>query len=281
MNRSDYNDLDGHLLQLLLAVVETGSITGDALFVKSGRGVVATAHAEQLAVRARALLIAMAGFAAAGSFDPTSWRATITIAANDFQRTVLLPQLMSRLRQKAPGVVLRVMASNIPSLEMLRQEQCQLVISPRPPSGSDIMQKRLFENHFRVFYDAAEREAPRSRADYLSAEHITVVYEPQRALDIDQWLLGQGVQRRFQVMVPGFAALPDFMRGSRLLATAPGLLQSNLFQGLASAPVPVTCPPMPMFMVWHQRYQNDASHQWLREELTQVAAALPLVSPAA
>jgi hypothetical protein len=68
MSELDHLDLDGHLLRLLLAVVDEGSITraaqrlgvtqsavshlldklraivGDPLFVKSGRGIVATAQ---------------------------------------------------------------------------------------------------------------------------------------------------------------------------------------------------------------------------------------------
>ncbi len=295
MTKFNYADLDGHLLQLLVAVVEVGSITGaaqrlgvtqsavshlldklraitgDALFVKSGRGIVATVHAEQLAVKARELLATMEGFAMSGAFDPARWRGTFTIAANDFQRDVLLPPLMAQLRQQAPGVTLRVIPSNIPSLEMLRQEHCQLVISPRPPDGGDVMQKRLFEDSYRVFYDPSQRDAPHTLADYLGAEHITVVYEPKRALDLDQWLAGRGVQRQFKVMVPGMAALPAFVRGSQLLATAPGLLQQHLFKDLASAPVPLDCPTMPMYMMWHRRYQNDPAHQWIREGLEQVA----------
>lgn len=295
MAEFDYADLDGHLLQLLVAVVEVGSITGaaqrlgvtqsavshlldklraitgDALFVKSGRGIVATAHAEALAVKARQLLAAMEGFALAGAFEPLRWRGTFTIAANDFQRDVLLPPLMARLRQQAPGVALRVIPSNIPSLEMLRQEHCQLVISPRPPDGGDVMQKRLFEDSYRVFYDPTQRSAPQTAADYLAAEHITVVYEQRRALDLDQWLAARGVQRQFKVMVPGFAALPAFVRGSQLLTTAPGLLHQHLFKDLAHAEVPLPCPPMPMYMIWHRRYQNEGAHQWLREQLSQVA----------
>jgi DNA-binding transcriptional LysR family regulator len=295
MPKFNYADLDGHLLQLLVAVVEVGSITGaaqrlgvtqsavshlldklraitgDALFVKSGRGIVATAHAEQLAVKARELLMSMEGFAMAGAFDPARWRGTFTIAANDFQRDVLLPPLMARLRQQAPGVTLRVIPSNIPSLEMLRQEHCQLVISPRPPDGGDVMQKRLFEDSYRVFYDPSQRDAPLTLADYLAAEHITVVYEPKRALDLDQWLTGRGVQRQFKVMVPGMAALPAFVRGSQLPATAPGLLQQHLFKDLASGPVPLDCPKMPLYMIWHRRYQDDSAHQWIREGLSEIS----------
>lgn len=299
MSKFDYSYLDGRLLQLLVAVIEAGSITGaaqrlgvtqsavshlldklraitgDPLFVKAGRGIVATAHAIQLADQARELLSAMERFATVGEFTPALWRTTFTIAANDFQRDLLLPPLMARLREKAPGVTLRVIPSDIPSLDMLRTEQCQLVISPRPPDGSDILQKRLFEDDYRVFYDASQRAAPQSAADYLSAEHATVVYEPRRALDLDQHLLAQGFQRRFAVMVPGFAGLPPFLRGSQLLATAPSRLQFQLMQGLAHAPVPVPCPSIAMFMVWHMRHQLNASHRWLRDALEAISHSMP------
>jgi hypothetical protein len=39
---------------------------------------------------------------------------------------------------------------------------CQLIITPRPPEGSDILQKRLFEDRYGVFYDPAS--APRRPA---------------------------------------------------------------------------------------------------------------------
>jgi DNA-binding transcriptional LysR family regulator len=297
MSKFDYSDLDGRLLQLLVAVVEAGSITGaaqrlgvtqsavshlldklraitgDPLFVKSGRGIVATARASVLALQARELLSSMARFATSGEFEPARWKTTFTIAANDFQRDVLLPPLMARLRNQAPGVALRIIPSNIPSLDMLRHEQCQLVISPRPPDGADIVQKRLFEDEYSVFFDASQRAAPSSRAEYLAAEHVTVVYEPRRALDLDQWLAAHGVQRRFKVMVPGFAGLGPFIRGSQLLATAPRLLHTQQLQDLGCAKLPLPCPPMPMYMIWHMRYQHDPAHRWLRNELEAVVPA--------
>lgn len=291
MSKFDWSDLDAHLLRLLVTVVEAGSVTGaaqrlgvtqsavshlldklraivgDPLFVKSGRGIVATARAEALAPQARELLAALERFAMAGGFDPARWASTFTIAANDLQRDVLLPPLMARLRHAAPGLKLRVIPSDIPSLDMLRHEHCQLVISPRPPDGADIVQKRLFEDTYRVFYDPTVRHAPQDAQEFLAAEHATVVYEPRRALDLDQWLSNQGVQRHIRVMVPGFAGLPSFLQGSDLLATAPGLLRLHLLRGLASAPVPVPCPALPMYLIWHRRHQHDPAHRWLRAEL--------------
>lgn len=294
MSKFDHLDLDGHLLQLLLAVVDSGSvtgaaqrlgvtqsavshlldklraITGDPLFVKSGRGIAPTVRAEALAAEARSLLRQLQHFAHSGDFDPARWQTTLTIAANDFQRDLLLPALAARLRAQTPGVTLRIIPSAIPRLEMLRNDECQLILSPRPPDGADIVQKRLFEDQYRVFYDPAMREAPQTEADYLAADHATVVYEPRRSLDLDQHLQGQGVQRRITVMVPGFSALPAFLRGTALLATVPGLLARQTFTDLASCAPPLACPTLPMYAIWHARYQQDAAHRWLRAQLDAV-----------
>ncbi len=296
MSRFDHLDLDPRLLQLLVAVVEERSITraagrlgvtqsavshglerlraivGDAVVVKSGRGIVPTAHAEALAVRARELLEALRGFATAGTFEPARLVATVRIAANDLQRDLLLPRLFARLHDAAPGLTLHVVPSEVPSAEMLRDDGCHLVISPRPPEAGDIVHKRLFEDGYRVFYDASQRDAPSTREDYEQAEHVTVLRDAGRALDIDRVLGAAGVQRRFVVQVPDFAGVRPFVRGSRRLATLPGLLRVDLLRGLAHAPVPVACPPMPMYMVWHLRHQTDPMHQWLRRELEAVVA---------
>lgn len=292
MSNFDYSDLDGHLLRLLATVVDCGSvtvaaaqlgvsqsavshqldklraITADPLFVKSGRGIVATARAQALALDARNVLRHLQGFAHPSAFDPAKWQGTFTVAANDFQRDLLLPQWAATLRQQAPGLALRVLASNIPSLEMLRDDHCDLVISPRPPDGSDVVQKRLFEDHYVVYFDAHQRQAPANLDDYLAADHATVMYEPQRPLELDKVLVAQGYHRRFAVWVPGFSAVPAFVHGTQLLVTAPSMLTRTTFKGLAFCKAPVPCPSMPMYMVWHMRYQQDAAHTWVRQQLT-------------
>ncbi|HET9644927.1 MAG TPA: LysR substrate-binding domain-containing protein [Burkholderiaceae bacterium] len=144
--------------------------------------------------------------------------------------------------------------------------------TPRPPEATDIYQKRLFEDSYAVFCDAAERGRHRNADEYLAGEHATVVYEPRRALDIDDWLRAQGVHRRVVVSVPGMGGLGPMVCGSRLLATAPSLLSQHALRGLAHAGVPLPTPAMPMYMVWHRRHQADPVQRWLREQLQAVVA---------
>ena len=39
---------------------------------------------------------------------------------------------------------------------------------------------------------------------------------------------------------------------------------------LASCAPPVTCPTLPVYAIWHARYQQDAAHRWLRAQLEAV-----------
>jgi DNA-binding transcriptional LysR family regulator len=118
-----------HLLDRLRA------ITGDALFVKNGRGIAATARAGVLAAQARELLGALERFATSGDFDPARWQTTFTIAANDFQRDLLLPPLAARLREAAPGVTLRIIPSGRAAAGHAAQRRLPAGDQPPPARG--------------------------------------------------------------------------------------------------------------------------------------------------
>ncbi|MDE2200757.1 MAG: LysR family transcriptional regulator [Rhodospirillales bacterium] len=304
MSHFDQLDLDGHALSLFLAVLEEGSVTAaamrlgltqsavshglarlrriirDPLFAKSGRGIVATAHAHALAARARVLLDEMRVFSAGAAFDPAESEMALTIAANDLQRDLLLPALFAAAASRLRRVSLRVIPSESPSPSLLRENRCDLLITPLPPAGADIVQKRLLQDRYVCFYDATARPAPTSRAAYLHARHVTVVYSGNERLDFDRRVAAHGIERDIAVSVPNFAGVPAFLRGSTMLASLPSLLGRTLMGEFARVRVPhgidesAGLARLPMYMVWHQRHQADPAHKWLRARLEQVCRAL-------
>ena len=138
MSRFDHSDLDGHLLTLLVAVVEERSVTRAAQ--RLGVSQSAVSH---LLDKLRAIV-----------GDP------LVVAANDLQRDLLMPGLLRQLQAAAPGASLQVIPSGVPGAELLRDAQCQLLLTPRPPAAADLVQKRLFTDRYAVFYDPACRPAP-------------------------------------------------------------------------------------------------------------------------
>jgi DNA-binding transcriptional LysR family regulator len=302
MKDFDHLALDGQALRLFLAVLEEGSVTaagrrlgmtqsaishglqklrgivGDPLFVKAGRGIAATAHAHALAEKARALLDGMKDFARSARFDPATASFSLTIAANDLQRDLLLPALFARLSQTAARASLRVIPSGTPSADLLRENRCDLLISPRPPAGTDILQKRLFQDTYICFYDASMRSAPHTREDYLRAAHVTVVYPDNEPLAFDRRLEARHVERNVAVRVPGFSGVPAFLRGSAMLSSLPALLGRSVMAGFAQAPIPLTESKgettLSMYMAWHRRNHLDPAHQFVRAIVLDVASGI-------
>ena len=301
MKEIDHLALDGHALELFLAVLEEGSVTaaatrlgltqsavshglnklrriaGDPLFAKSGRGIVATAHAQALAGKARALIDEMRSFAGGITFEPARAQLSLTIAANDFQRDLLLPRFFAHVAARVKSLNLRVIPSQSPSPAMLRENRCDVLITPLPPSGIDIVQKRLLSDHYVCYFDPKMRTAPTSRAAYLAARHITIVYTDNERLDFDRRLAAGGLHRDIAISVPSFSGVPSFLRGSQMLASMPSLLAAGVMRGFAQTPIPLasrtrTLAELPMFTVWHQRYQKDPAHRWVRSQLETVAA---------
>ena len=70
-------------------------------------------------------------------------------------------------------------------LELALQHAHQAEAAARLAEAADLLQKRLFEDRYAVFYDASQRQAPATLADYLAALHVSVVYHPHRLLDLD------------------------------------------------------------------------------------------------
>ncbi|MDQ1080200.1 DNA-binding transcriptional LysR family regulator [Pseudoroseomonas cervicalis] len=309
MNGIDALALDGHALRLFLAVLEEGSVTaaasrlglsqsaashglirlrallGDPLFVKSGRGITATPQARALAGPAQALLDGLQALARPQSFAPATARLSLTIAANDFQRDLLLPRFHARIAAQVADLSLKVVPSGAPGAALLRERGCDLVITPIPPAGTDILRRRLLSDRFACFYDPECRAAPRTAEDYLAARHITVVHPEGEALEFDKRLEAEGIHRDIALRLPDFTGIAAFLRGSAMLATLPGLLRHAALSGFAGVPVPLPLADgrldaLPLHMAWHRRDQQDARHAWLRAQLLQVAAETPRGSAA-
>lgn len=287
-------DLDGRQLRIFLMVLETSSVTaaaeqlgvtqsaishameklrvalGDPLFVKAGRGIVPTSRARALAEPARRLLDDLRHFSLGPDFVPQDTELVLTVAANDFQRDLLLPAFQRRLAARLKDFRLVVIPSLAPTAELLRERRCDLIVTPRPPVGSDILQKRLLTDGFVCFFDPACRTAPAGLDEYLEARHVIVAYQDGRRLEFDASLEAQGIERSIGVAVPNFSGVAAFLSGTTMLASLPGLLRLGAMRGFGTAQLPFVDHALPMYMVWHRHHHDDPLFRWVRRELEQV-----------
>ena len=176
-------------------------------------------------------------------------------------------------------MTLDIVPSGIPSADILAKGHADVLITPYPPDGADIFQKRLLRDCQVCFFDASVRDPPLSKKAYLSSPHITLRFAPGEQAGLDQYLGKQGVRRNIELTVSSFSAVPTFMRGTKLLATLPSLLRLGLMRDLQSCAVPLDTGRFAMYLVWHRRSHQDVVHRWLREQIEAVASSLPSSPP--
>jgi LysR family nod box-dependent transcriptional activator len=108
--------------------------------------------------------------------------------------------------------------------------------------------------------------------------HVVVTFsEDHKASSDDRLAPWVGVERKAEVVVPHFHALPGFVVGTKRVAT----IQLRLARRLATSfPVRIVGAPVPMprldeAMMWHPRFEQDPAHVWLRALLKRVASEMP------
>jgi len=293
MDKNSYLNLDIRVLNTFLIIIETGSITAaanklnvtqsavshsleklrgifqDELFLRAGRGIKPTPRALQIFEELKPLLSNIRALTEATDFEPSKAVINWTVAANDFQRDMLLSDFYQRVSAQIQHFSLNVIPSEIPAADLLRDDTVDLAITPMPPDATDVLQKRLFSTYSSCFYNPDRRSAPTTTEDFQQAGYVSLTFTAGKFVGAEH-SLAQAIEKRVQVRVSNFSGIASFLRHSELMAIAPALMKNNLLAGFSDAPLPYEHSKLNMYMLWHQRHQKDPAHQWLRAQLMSV-----------
>ncbi len=101
---------------------------------------------------------------------------------------------------------------------------------------------------------------------FAAAEHVTVSRRGNLGNALDDALARLGLTRRVVATAPTEAAALEFARDSDLLVCVPEAATRRAVSdlGLVVLPLPLELPTAPIYLSWHQRYDTDQAHAWLR-----------------
>jgi len=296
----DIGDLDLNGLRVFDALMQQGSVTraghalglsqpamsaalaklraqiGDALFVRTGRGVRPTPRALELAGPVRRVLdVVRDEIVRTRPFDAAKSRREFTIITPDIGEVVFIPALMKHAEQHAPGVAFRAVAIPFPAAgEALESGDADLAIGYFPDLVKPgFFQQRLFRNTFVCMVRAGhphtgERFSP---AQFQAAVHI-IVRPAGRIHLFEQFLRERGMKIDVRLHLSHFTSLPTVIGRSNLVATVPRDI-GHVFAGLARVRLidpPVQPKPFDVKQHWHGRVSADAGHRWLRDVVRQL-----------
>ena len=248
---------------------------GDALFLRTQRGMEPTPYALQLA---EPVALALDGLQQAlnvrASFDPATSERRFTLAMTDVGEMYFLPVLMDALAQAAPGVTLHVVAVTGASLkDDMASGRTDLALGLLPQLQAGFFQQALFRQPYvclmREGHPLASEPAL-TLTDFAAADHVRVIAAGTGHGRVDEALERQGLQRRIRLTVPHYVALGDVLGHSDLIATVPERFAQRVCGpfALTTRPLPLAIEGSAIHQFWHARLHKDPGHQWLRTQVS-------------
>ena len=217
------------------------------------------------------------------AFDPATAVRTFRLGLPDSMEVLIVPVLLARLREVAPGLHLRLYnIGSSPLLDRLDADELDLAIGYDVfPQGQVHHKRRLLFTETYLCMFNAERTGivpPISLDDYVRLPHVLTSLRPGQSVRgvVDDALEKLGLQRSVVLTTPRFLTVPSLVARAPVVVTMHARL-ARMFAaelGLSLSPPPVALREVTVSLLWHASYDADPAHTWLRQLLVQLVADL-------
>lgn len=248
------------------------SMFDDPLFIRNGRCMEPTARAAELfQILTPALDTIAVALGKTCDFHPATSAATFHIGLSDDVEYALLPGLLQRLRNEAPGIRLvihHVDSSRMPVLLGNGDISVGVSYTDDLPATA----KRKFLRMIRPMVLRADSAmAALSLDEFCRRPHVSVSSMAHLSDDTERALQRLNRTRQVMLAVPQFSALPTLLANSDLLAVVPDYVAKTMAGqgGLRAEAVPVGLPAFELSMAWRGVTHSDPAESWLRSRLSQ------------
>jgi DNA-binding transcriptional LysR family regulator len=247
----------------------------DPLFVKTSAGMEPTPHARQIARmlgKAGELFQLAVGHRVV--FAPLVSERVFRIGATDVGQVVILPKLMNRLRDEAPRVSVDFQNISGDTTHHLESGEIDLALGFITNMKTGFCRQKLFSDRFVC---AVRVDHPRLgdalNLNQFQKESLLAVTTSGTGHDIvEKSLRRQQVHVRVGLRVPNFLALSTLVANTDFVAILPERPARifTRFGQIRIFEVPFRLPAYRVLQYWHERYDRDPGHQWLRRLISQM-----------
>jgi DNA-binding transcriptional LysR family regulator len=258
------------------ALARLRKVFGDALFVRTPRGVDPTPFARELAEPVRQALALLESALAHGSgFDPATSSRAFHFYMSDLGQVEFLPPLVERVQRVAAGVRLEALALDLEHIgDALAAGTLDLAVGFLPGLGPPLRRRALFRDPYVCLVRADHPLVAKglTRRRFLEASHALVTYRGGGHRVIEEALERAGIARRIALRVPHFTVVPMVLERTDLILTLPARV-ARVYErrgNVRALTPPVPIPQAEVAVHWHERFDADPGNRWLREQLIEL-----------
>ena len=259
----------------------------DPLLVRTSEGMTPTERANELQPLIReALARVEMALQPKAAFDVASSERVFRIMASDYAESTILPSMLRRLREEAPGIALDIMTPSDVSFLDVEQGKVDMIINRFDSIPQSFHKKLIWNDSFTCLF--SERNPIRDNFNletYLQAQHVWVSKtgmgvgvgidpdDVRRLGWVDDALDKLGRKRKITIFTRHYQAAMLLAEMKDLIVTIPtraARLQQNNPR-LIIKPPPFDIPNIDLEMAWSPLLQNNPGHQWMRKLIAEEA----------
>jgi DNA-binding transcriptional LysR family regulator len=222
---------------------------GDELLTRGSEGMRLTPRAVALLEPARTMLAQVEALVSRDqAFDPATAVRTFRFGLPDSMEILIMPALLARMREVAPGIHLRLYnfdASRL--LDDLDADEMDLAIGYEAfqPGQFHHKRRKLFTETYLCMFNAEKTdvEPPISLEDFVRLPHVLTSLRPGRSVRgiVDDALEKLGLRRSIALTTPRFLTVPSLVARAPVIVTMQARLARRFAAefGLSLSPLPV------------------------------------------
>ncbi|SDT19571.1 LysR family transcriptional regulator [Actinoplanes derwentensis] len=246
-------------------------LTGDDILVRTGRTMTPTPYAITIREQVSALVRQSEEvLRPSRDLDLATLERTFTLQCHDALTAALAPALLAATIHTAPGVRLRFLTEAAADTDDLRHGRVDLEIGASTPEQPEFRAETI--GYDRLVVVVRPGHPYQSNLDlgvFAAQAHVLVSRRGRLSDPVDDLLSARGLRRRVLASVGSTASALRIVAGSDAVVIAAESTCRPLIEafGLLTVPAPVELPPLPVVTVWHQRYDSEPGHAWLRDRV--------------
>ena len=248
----------------------------DPILVRSGHAMVPTHRALDLVAPLNDSLESIRRtLEPPGTFDARTARREFVVSAVDTTQAVVLPSLLKRIGDEAPGIEVSTapLRSTTEMFAQLASGERDLAIGQFDSTPDGIQNAFLYHDRIVCLVRSGH---PRIRGKltmkrYLAESHLAPesTTAVERPFTIESILGAMGHTRHVACTLENLAMAPFVVARTDLLCSAPGETITPFASGLGLRILdpPFDTPGFDLHLAWHERNGPDGGHAWLRDTI--------------
>ncbi|MGE0457505.1 MAG: LysR family transcriptional regulator [Bauldia sp.] len=244
-------------------------VLGDALFVRSGRKLVPTPRALELAPEIASVVASLRDIFENKPFDPATCDRVFTLASAD--NIGVLPEVATGFAGTLPRASLRIVSlDQAISTDALASGEADVLLGVlQPNTPSEYRSEPAYRERLVCAVWAGNQTVGHqlTLSRFLDARHVQVTLQGKHPMDaIDAPLAELGHARTVALSVPQFALAAMCVVGTNYIATLPETMGRQMAKvvPIRLFPPPVRLPAVTIVQIWHARSDGDPGTAMLR-----------------